>query len=129
MNFDKAYKELIAGKKIRRKEWEPLMHMRIINGCVKTYKGEYTNFYADASVIISNGWIIVADDDKKELNFLQAIEALRNKLVITHKDWLEEKTDKFIFIDHDKIALCKSVEFEFMPTWKCLNSDDWQIMK
>jgi len=128
MNFEKAHKELLAGKKIRRKEWEPLMHMRIIDGYVKTFKGEYTNFYNDANIITTNGWLLV-DSDNTELTFVEAIEQLKAKKQLTRKDWLEEQSDKFIFIDHNRIAMCKSVEFEFMPTWECLNSDDWQIMK
>jgi len=128
MNFDKAHKELLAGKKIRRKEWEPLMHMRIIDGHVKTFKGEYTNFYKDADIITTSGWLVV-DGDNTELTFVEAIEQLKAKKQLTHKNWLEEQSDKFIFIDHNRIAMCKSVEFEFMPTWPCLNSDDWQIMK
>jgi hypothetical protein len=128
MNFDKAHKELLSGKKIRRKEWEPLMHMRIIDGHVKTFKGEYTNFYKDADIITTNGWLVV-DGDNIELTFVEAIGQLKAKKQLTHKNWLEEQSDKFIFIDHNRIAMCKSVEFEFMPTWECLNSDDWQIMK
>jgi hypothetical protein len=128
MNFEKAHKELLAGKKIRRKEWETLMHMRIIDNVVRTFKGEYTNFYEDAKVLTTQGWLVI-DGDGKELSFVEALEELRNKKCLTHKDWVEKKSDIFIFIDHDKIAICKSVQFDFMPTWKCLNSNDWEILK
>lgn len=128
MNFEKAYKELMLGKKIRRKEWEKLMHMCLSGEIVKTFKGEYTNFYDDSNVLTTSGWLII-DGDGKELSFVEAIEELKNKKCITHKKWLENKSDEFIFIDHDQIAMCRSVEFKFMPTWKCLTSSDWEILK
>ena len=45
MNYEKAHKELLSGKKIRRKEWEPLSHLRLIDKEVKAFKGENINFY------------------------------------------------------------------------------------
>lgn len=128
MNFEKAFNELKDGKKIRRKDWENLMHMRIIDGHVKTFQGEYTNFYSEADILISNGWLVV-DGDGTELNFIQALEELKAKEFLTHKEWLEDKTDKFIFIDNGQIACCRSIEFVFMPTYKCLCATDWEILK
>jgi hypothetical protein len=128
MNFEKAYKELLAGKKIRRKEWEVFMHLRIIDGHVKTFKGEYTNFYANADIILSEGWKVV-DGDGKELNYVQMVEELKNKKYITHKDWQENQQEKFIFVDKDQIAMCSAVMFDFMPSYKCLCSSDWETMK
>lgn len=124
MNFEKAFKELLAEKKIRRKEWEAFMHLKLHDGIVKTFKGEYTNFNADADILISKGWLVI-DGDGVELTFLEVIEQLKNKKSITHKDWVEQ----FIFVDADQIALCRSVAFEFMPTYKCLCSTDWEVMK
>lgn len=123
MNFEKAFKELLAENKIRRKEWESFMHLKFHDGTIKTFKGEYTNFNADADILISKGWLVI-DGDGTELTFIQAIEQLKNKKSITHKDWIEQ----FIFVDSDQIALCRSVAFEFMPTYKCLCSNDWEIM-
>lgn len=128
MNFEKAYKELLSGKKIRRKEWEPLMHLRMIDGRLKTFKGEHSNFYANSDVLLSTGWKVV-DGDGQYIDFLQALEELKNKKHLTHKDWEENRYEKFIFVDKDQIAVCKAVEFDFMPTWRCLNSLDWEIMK
>lgn len=128
MNFEKAHKELKEGKKIRRKAWEPFMHLALINGKVKTFKGEYTNFYGNSDVILRDGWMILHGDGK-ELTFIEALEELKNKKYLTHKDWEEKKLDRFIFVDSDQIAMCHAVEFDFMPTYKCFCSLDWEIMK
>ncbi len=128
MIFEKAYKELLQGKKIRRKEWEPLMHIRIVEDKVKTFKGEYTNFYSDASILISDDWKVI-DGDGQYINFVDALEQIKNKKCITRKNWEENNLQKFIFLDKDQLAICKEIEFEFMPTYKCLCSQDWEIMK
>lgn len=124
MNFEKAHKELLAGKKIRRKEWEPYMHLRLIDDHVKTFKGENVSFYGYPDLLISHEWIVV-DGDGKKLNFLEALEELKQKKAISQVD----KTDCFIFVDNGNLALCRQVEYEFMPTFKCLCSNDWEIMK
>lgn len=128
MNFEKAFKELMNGKKIRRKEWESLMHMRIIKNVVKTFKGEYTNFFSSSEILTSDGWLVV-DGDSAEFTFIEALEHLKNKKSITHKDWLEKQSDKFIFVDKDQMACCRSVEYSFMPTYQCFCATDWEIMK
>ena len=124
MNFDKAFKELLSGKKIRRKEWEKLKYLKIKDNDVIAYQGEYTHFYNNAGVLISTGWKVV-DGDGTTMNFVEAIEELKNKKCITRDDMGEA----FLFIDSDQITLCKPVEFVFMPTWKCLNSIDWEVSK
>ena len=124
MNFEKAHKELLAGKKIRRKEWEPFMHLRLIDGMVKTFKGENINFYGDARLLISTGWRVV-DGDGKMMSFIDALEELKQKKAITRED-LE---DGFLFVDKGNLALCRPIEYDFMPTFNCLCSVDWEIIK
>lgn len=128
MQFEKAYQELLKGKKIRRKEWEHFMHLRYQNGNVKTYKGEYTHFYNTSNIIMSNDWIVI-DGDGKALTFLEALEELRQKKKITSKKMIEDNIDAFLFIDKNQFAMCKAVEFDFMPTFECFNAVDWEIMK
>lgn len=125
MQFEKAHKELLQGKKIRRKEWEPLMHLRMIDDHIIAFRGEYSNFYNDADFLISNKWKEV-DGDGKELNFIEALESLRNKKCITREDW---KEDTFLFVDKNDLAICKPVEFDFMPSYQEMNSTDWEILK
>jgi hypothetical protein len=127
MNFDKAYKELLKGKKIRRKEWEHFMHLRYVDGEVKTYKGDYTHFYKTSNIVLSNDWISL-DGDGRELTFLEALEELKNKKKLTCKQWIEDKLDAFIFIDKNQFAMCKAIEFDFMPTFECFMATDWEIM-
>jgi len=124
MNFDKALKEMMNGKKIRRKEWVPLTHLRYMNGAVVAFQGEYKAFYEDANILISTGWRTI-DGDGTEMSFVEAIEELKAKKCITNNDMGES----FMFIDKDQLATCTPVQFEFMPTWKCLNSNDWEILK
>lgn len=124
MNFDKAHKELLAGKKIRRKDWEPFMHLRLIDGKVKTFKGENINYYANSQLLISKGWKVV-DGDDKELTFIEALEELKLKKSITN----EAMGDAFIFVDQGNLAMCRPVEYDFMPTFKCFCSNDWETCK
>lgn len=124
MNFNKAYQALLDGYKIRRKEWEKLRYLIIKSDKVIAYQGEYTCFYNNPSILISTGWRVV-NGDNKSISFIEAIEELRNKKYITRDDIGEA----FLFIDNDQITLCKPIEFVFMPTWKCLNSTDWEIFK
>src|SRR5271154_4319794 len=124
MNYEKAYKELLSGKKIGRKGWEELRYLQIKDNEVIAYQGEYTHFYQSPTVLISDGWKVV-DGDGTSMTFMEAIEHLKNKKCIT-KDNMGEA---FLFIDSDQLTLCRPVEFVFMPTWKCLNSIDWEIIK
>lgn len=124
MNFEKAHKELLSGKKIRRKEWEPYMHLRLVNDAVKTFRGENISFYGNANLLLSKDWMVV-DGDAKKLSFLEALEELKQKKAITR----DEAMDSFIFVDNGNLAMCRAVEYEFMPTFKCLCSTDWEIMK
>jgi hypothetical protein len=124
MNFEKAHKELLAGKKIRRKEWEPYMHLRLISDAIKTFRGENISFYGNANLLLSKDWLVV-DGDGKKLTFLEALEELKQKKAITR----DEGLDSFIFVDNGNLAMCRQVEYEFMPTFKCLCSTDWEVMK
>lgn len=124
MNFDKAHKELLAGKKIRRKEWEIFMHLRLMDGVVKTFKAENVHFYTNSNLLISKGWRVV-DGDGKELTFPEAVEELKLKKSITN----DSLNDGFIFIDQGNLALCRPVEYDFMPSFKCLCSSDWEVVK
>jgi|SRR6478752_7475603 len=125
MNFEKAHKELLSGKKIRRKEWEELMHLCMKDGCVIAYRGEYSNFYEHTNFLISEKWKVV-DGDGKELSFIEALEELRNKKAITRDEWAG---DCYVFVDKGNLALCRPVEFPFMPSFQEMNANDWEIMK
>lgn len=124
MNFEKAYKELLLGKKIRRKEWETLMHLRLVGKEVKAFKGENIDFYGDSNILVSTGWRVV-DGDGTSLSFIEAIEELKLKKAIT-RDSLE---DGFMFVDQGNLTICKPIEYDFMPTFKCLCALDWEILK
>lgn len=125
MEFTKAHKHLLDGKKIRRKEWEPLMHLRIMDGNVTAFRGEYSNFYDKPDFLISNKWKVV-ESDGKELTFLEALEELKNKKAITRDDW---EVDSFLFVDKGNLAICKPVQFDFMPSFTEMCANDWEILK
>lgn len=125
MNFTKAHVELLLGKKIRRKEWEPLLHLKIVNEEVKAFRGEFSNFYEDSTILISDGWLIV-EGDGKTMSFIEALEEMKIKKCLRKADWPE---DMFVFVDKDNLAICKPVEYDFMPTYKCLCANDWEIIK
>jgi len=125
MNFEKAYKELMQGKNVRRKGWEQLMFLAFIDGEIKAFKGEHSNFYGDLTMLMSSGWKVF-EGEGKEITFIEAVEELKNKKCITNVQWEEHV---FIFVDGEKLAICKPVEYQFMPTFKCFCSQDWEVMK
>lgn len=125
MIFSKAYIELLEGKRIRRKEWDPLLHLKLINKKVTAFRGETTSFSEDCTVINSHQWQIVGGDGTK-LSFVAALEELKNKRYITRDGWEEHK---YLFIDKDQFAVCRPVEYEFMPSFKCFCASDWEVMK
>lgn len=129
MVFEKVYDELLKGKRIRRKEWEQLMYLQIVDGRVKTFKGEYTHFSADADILVSKGWRIVGDEEKKDLTFLEALDALKQKKAVTNSAWDDYNDNSHILIDQGQIAKCRSVGYSFMPTFKCFCANDWEVMK
>lgn len=124
MNFEKAHKELLNGKKIRRKEWEPLMHLHLIEKNIIAYRGEIMRFYDEPNILLSNNWLVV-DGDGTKMNFLEALEMLKQKKAMTR----EEMHGAFLFIDDNQMAICHPVEYVFMPTFKCMCANDWEIMK
>jgi len=125
MNFDKAYKELLAGKKIRRKEWEAFLHLRMIGDTVKAFHAENIDFYSGSEILVSEDWTVVDGDDTK-LTFIEALEELKLKKAITRETWRE---DTFMFVNNGNFVICKPVECEFMPTYACFCSADWEVMK
>jgi hypothetical protein len=125
MNFEKAYNELLQGKNIRRKSWEPLMHLSLREGEIKAFRGEHSSFYGELSMMMTTGWRTV-EDGPQRLTFIEAIEHLKNKNRITHESWKEHV---FIFVDGENIAICKPVEYTFMPSFKDFCSQDWEAMK
>ena len=125
MIFEKAHAELLKGKKIRRKEWEQLMHLRVVDGHVIAFRGEYTNFYDTPDFLLSDKWLVV-DGERKELTFLEALEQLRAKKCLTRDDWQE---DAFLCVDKGNLAVCKPVKFDFMPSFKEMSESDWELLK
>jgi hypothetical protein len=101
------------------------MHLRLINGEIIAFKADSIEFYINSNILISNKWIVI-DGDGSYYSFIEALEYLKNKKSIRQDDWPE---DAFLFVDKDQFTFCKPIQFDFMPTWKCLNSLDWEIMK
>lgn len=125
MIFKKAYIELLDGKRIRRKEWEPLLHLKLVDKKVTAFRGETTLFSGNCDVLNSHQWKVVGGDQTR-LSFVEALEELSQQRFITREGWGE---NEYLFIDRDQFAVCKPVEFEFMPTFKCLRAQDWEVMK
>jgi len=124
MNFDDAFVQLKAGKKIRRKKWEPLMHMKIIANEVVTYKGESFGLHSDADILLSKDWYVIDNEDIK-FTFVESLQELKKKKMISR----ESLNGGYVFIDNGQLAMCKPIEYEFMPTFDDMCSIDWEIMK
>jgi len=124
MNFEKAFKQLLTGKKIRRKAWEPNMHMRVNDSGIQTYKSEVSTHHMNADVFLTKDWKVL-DGDGMLLTFMEALEELKLKKFITR----EGMGDSFLFIDNGVFAICKAVEYDFMPTFQCLCSNDWEVIQ
>lgn len=128
MEFAKAYQMLLKGKKIRRKDWERYMCLRLVGEDIKTYKGEYTEFYDSSNILLTMGWFVL-DGDGKELIFIEALDELKQRKKVSNKKWVEAGEDIFIFVDKNQLIKCRAIEFQFMPSYVDLISTDWEEMK
>jgi hypothetical protein len=124
MNFENASKELFEGKKIRRKEWEHFMHLKIVDDLVQTFKGENITFFGDAKILTTHGWRVVGWDGEP-MSFVQSLEQLKQKKSVTH-DILD---GGFLFVDQGNLAICRPVKYDFMPSYKDFCSNDWEVVK
>lgn len=126
MNFTKAYKELMAGEKIRRKGWEKYLHIQLVEKEAIVFKGEINNFYTDASVITSNDWMVRHQEDNKKYTFIEALDLLKQGNILKREDW---ETDTFLFVSDNQLVICHKVRYDFMPSYEDLMSTDWEILK
>lgn len=124
MNFDDAFAQLKAGKKIRRKKWEPLMHMKIKDEYILTYRGESFGLHSSSDILLTKGWYVLGEEGVS-LNFVDTLSELKKKKMISN-DLLN---GGYIFIDNGDLAMCKPIEYSFMPTFEDMCSLDWEIMK
>jgi hypothetical protein len=124
MNFQKAYTELLEGKKIRRKAWENQTHLRMIEGEVIAFLIEHVSFYDNVNVLISDDWHL--SDNDKPLTFIEALEELKLGKVVRREDWPD---NKYLLVTNGELSICRPVECAFMPTYKCLCASDWESFK
>lgn len=125
MNFDKAFVELTAGKKIRRKKWLPLMYMCKDNDVIRTYKGESLHLFAHSSILLSQEWTVV-DGDGTKLSFPEAVNELKKNKYIT----CDLIKCGYVFIDDNgDFAKCIPVEYDFMPSYEDICANDWELIK
>jgi hypothetical protein len=124
MNFEDAFTQLMCHKKIRRKKWEPLMHMKIDKFEIRTYKGESFGLHSGAEILLTKDWYVIGEEEPK-YTFVEALPELKKKKMLTN----ESLDGGYIFIDNGHLAICKPVEYEFMPTFEDMTSLDWETMK
>lgn len=124
MNFEKAYTEMVAGKMIRRKNWEPLQHMRIVDEKVITYRTETSQYVSGAQVLTSSGWRIFGDDGDS-FTFIEGISHLKNKKWITH----DQLNGGYIMVDTANLAVCRPVQYDYLPNYQDMCAIDWELIK
>ncbi len=124
MNFEEAFIKLKEGKKIRRKDWETLMHMKLEKSIILTYKGESFGLHSAADILLSKDWYIIGEEGVS-FTFVEAIPELKKKKMISN----DSLNGGYVFVDNGELAICKPVEYKFMPTFKDMISNDWELMK
>jgi hypothetical protein len=129
MNFQDANIELKNGKKIRRKNWQKDLFLLKEEEKIHAYGEECVPFQYDLSILDSGEWIMLEDNDRdKKYTFSEVIELLLQGKKMALTTWEES-----IYLEvekHDKTNLYmrKLIKYNFVPTFACLISNDWEII-
>lgn len=127
MNLSSAIKEMESSKdiKIRRKSWPHSIYMKITDNIPTMYHKEASFFSYDLSIINSNDWIILDDEERKLLSFLSVLEELKNGKAAQLSSWDKET---YIVADRQNLMQMKETKYNFVPAYPCFISDDWEII-
>ena len=124
MNLNEALTHLKIGRRITRKEWEygSFLQKREFTSC---YRLDVSLFQYDVSILDSNDWIVVGDEEIQEISFADAVLELRIGNQVKLKHWV----DCWLELENKEICLKKYVESKYIPSFSCLCAEDWEIFE
>ncbi len=123
MDFKEAVEKLEEGKKIRRREWKDESLHIFMDKC---YREEYFPFNYTVDIMISQGWIIIGEEDT--FCFSDIIKPLMEGNKVKLEEW---PNDCFleVYKGTKELFMRKISEVDFIPTFECFTSDDWMVME
>lgn len=129
MIFKEAIEHIHKGGKVRRKSWPPTFHLACtytpeLPPLVRAFRQDTIVFSYDLSIILSDDWIIIGEDDK-HVKFEDAIEALKIKKCVRLSTW---DKNEYLLIDNNELVMKKFIEHPYVPTFSCFTADDWETM-
>ncbi len=127
MNFKEAYNQLMQSKKIRRKEWDKSLYLKLNNdNLVRCYREEAIPFSYDLDILTSDDWIVT--NKLGNFPFYEVIYFLmqgeKAQLSIWPDDCFIESTRSGI----KDLFMRRICEHDFIPTFECLISNDWSVI-
>lgn len=127
MDFSSILEKMENSKNIktRRKSWPDGVYIKMIDNIPKMYHKDASFFSYDLSIINSHDWIVVGDEEKKTFRFTEAIKELKNGKSVRLSSW---DNTTYIMSDQQNLMQFKEVEYNFVPTYICFISDDWEII-
>lgn len=134
MNFSEATKLLKEGHGIRRKSWPDCSYVKIEVfitteseevPVIKHYRQEIVPFVYDNSIILSDDWVVVGEEDNI-IDFPSAMEKLRYRYKVKPKEW-----DKNTYIALDQglheLNQYRMCEHRYHISFEDFSANDWEV--
>ena len=133
MNFQEAIDSLNKGESIRRKSWDALVHLKIVevpydNGEVEqrltAYRQEAVPFTYNKTIMVSTDWVVCGTVD--EITFPAAVEMLKKRFKVRLKAWAPT-TFLELAPDGKELFMRKLCEYDYTPSFECFSATDWEL--
>jgi len=137
MDFSEATILLKEGKSIRRKSWPEFVHLKIIGmeddkmnpvDVIQGYRQEAVPFNYDTSIILSNDWVVIGNDENELIEFPAAVEMLKYRRKIRLKEW-PIHTFLELHPNGKELFMRKMCEYDYTPSFECFAATDWETME
>lgn len=128
MDFKEIWPELIAGKKVRRQEWNEGLFIQFINEEIQSYLHYGEPFAYDNSILLSDDWVVIGENENVLYRFHSACEQLALGKAIKLKSWPDTC---YLVLDKETnmIFRFKNEKSNFLPTFPCMIAMDWEVIE
>jgi len=122
MKFEEAMIALKSGKKVKKKS--DLTYFIMNEGEFETYTPSLNHFIYDASIILSDGWMV--EDESMEFSFYEIIKYLKSG----KKAWIKDWNEKFIYYKKGEgLIVFQMIKHHYSPDFETILGEDWEIMQ
>lgn len=125
MEFKEALEKLKEGKKIRRKEWEETLHIKIdpVDDKIKGFRQERVPLIYDMDILTSTEWTVI--DDNEVVDFATAAIRLKQRKKVRFKDWQE---DTYLeWVNDYNFCMMQIMPYAFLPSFYDVTQTDWEL--